>query len=176
MNDKYPVIKAGRYVGVITKAELTVSVNNNNMIKTSILVPYPDTDSEDVTFVHENIMLMPSMAWRLPYISEAVGCEAADLVENMKGAVVALELGSESHPEYGEKNTITQWHAATDDEKALFATRESSTTIGGGGPGKSDEESKAALDALLKKHGKKIEKKAKHAKPVTTVPDDDIPF
>ena len=89
MNDKYPVIKAGRYVGVITKAELTVSVNNNNMIKTSILVPYPDTNSEDVTFVHENVMLMPSMAWRLPYISEAVGCEAADLVENMNSALKA---------------------------------------------------------------------------------------
>ena len=172
---KYPVIKPGRYVGVITKAELAVSVNNNNMIKTSILVPYPATDSEDVTFVHENVMLMPAMAWRLPYISEAVGCEAADLVENMKGTVVSLELGSESHPEYGEKNTITQWHAATAEEKALFDKRESSTG-GGGGPGKSDEESKAALDALLKKHGKKIEKKAKHAKPVTTVPDDDIPF
>ena len=172
---KYPVIKAGRYVGVITKAELAVSVNNNNMIKTSILVPYPDTDSEDVTFVHENIMLMPAMAWRLPYIAEAVGCEAADLVENMKGTVVSLELGSESHPEYGEKNTITQWHAATDEEKELFDKRESSTG-GGGGPGKSDEESKAALDALLKKHGKKIEKKAKHATPVRTVPDDDIPF
>ena len=48
---KYPVIKPGRYVGVITKAELAVSVNNNNMIKTSILVPYPDTDSEDDTLV-----------------------------------------------------------------------------------------------------------------------------
>ena len=175
MSGKYPVIKPGRYVGVITKAELAVSVNGNNMIKASLLVPHPEITSEDVTFVHENVMLIPSCAWRLPHISAAIGCETSDLLENMKGTVVSLELGSETHPEYGEKNTITQWHAATEEEKARFDSRDSSTG-GGGGTGKSDEESKAALDALLKKHGKKIEKKAKHATPVRTVPDDDIPF
>lgn len=176
---KYPMIKPGRYVGVITKSEKTKSVNNNDMIKTSILVPYPDIDSDDVTFVHENIMLMPSMAWRLPYIAEAVGCET-DNLENihvhMKGVVVSIEVGSESHPEYGDKNTITQWHAATDEEKELFDQRNG----GSDSPARkhSDEECQAMLNAILGNGGgkKKDEKKAKHAKPVTTVPDDDIPF
>ena len=159
--DEYPMLDAGEYVGVVTKADFATSSNNNAMIKTSILVPFPEITSEDVTFVHDNIMLIESCAWRLPQIAAAVGCKPDKLLKTMKGSVVKITVKTETHPEYGEKNVVEKYEAATDDEKEAFKNREG-TTKGG----TTDEDAKGALDAIL------------GSIPTVTseVSSDDIPF
>ena len=159
--DEYPTLDAGEYVGVVTKSETTTSSKGNTMIKVSIMVPYPTPSSEDATFVHDNIMLLESCAWRLPQIAAAVGCECDKLRKNMKGSIVKITVSVESHVEYGEKNVIQKWEAATDDEKEAIKNREGSAKGGA-----SDEEGKAALAAVL----------GSIPTATTSVSSDDIPF
>ena len=159
--DEYPMLDAGEYVGVVTKADFATSSNNNAMIKTSILVPFPEITSEDVAFVHDNIMLIESCAWRLPQIAAAVGCKPEQLLKTLKGTVVKITVSVESHVEYGEKNVIQKWEAATDDDKEAFKNREGSAKGGA-----SDEDAKGALDAIL----------GSIPTATTSVSSDDIPF
>ena len=163
---EYALLDPGTYAGAVIKAEHVVSGNGNPMIKTSVLVPHPNIESEDVTFVHDNVMLIPSCAWKLPAISAAIGCPPEKLLESMKGTVVSIEIGVEESKEYGDKNTIDKWFPATADQKLEFAARDSG---GGGGGGRvSTKEGNEALDAIL------------GGLPTTgdkdTVPMDDIPF
>jgi hypothetical protein len=145
--DEYAMLDPGTYAGAVIKAEHVVSGNGNPMIKTCVLVPHPDIGSEDVTFVHDNIMLIPSCAWRLPAISAAIGCPPEKLLESMKGTVVSIEVGVEDDKDYGPSNTIDKWHPATEEQKEAFASRDSG---GGGGGGRvSTKEGNEALDAIL---------------------------
>ena len=159
--DEYPMLDAGEYVGVVTKAEDATSSNGNKMIKTSIMVPFPNPSSEDATFVHDNIILIESCAWRIPLIAAAVGCDADKLLKTLKGSVVKITVSIESHVEYGDKNVIEKWAAATDEEKEAIKNREGSAKGGA-----SDSEAKAALAAVL----------GSLPTATTSVSSDDIPF
>tara|TARA_B100001059_G_scaffold187500_1_gene189673 strand:- start:375 stop:881 length:507 start_codon:yes stop_codon:yes gene_type:complete len=160
---EYKMLEPGEYTGCVIKAEHSVSKAGNAMINTSIMVPHPEITSEDVTFVNDRIMLMPSHAWRLPAITDACDCEASELINKMKGRVVTIKVGVESSKEYGDKNTVDKWMTASDEDKAAFASRDSGT--GGGGGGTRTKEGDDALAAILSS-----------VPQTTSIPDDNIPF
>jgi hypothetical protein len=165
---EYKMLKPGIYTGCVIKAQEVDSKAGNKMINTSIMVPTPDITSEEVTFVNDRVMLMPSHSWRIPPIAAACGCEPSELLDNddqrgkMRGAVVSIQVGVEASKEYGDKNTIDKWLVASDEDKAAFASRDSGT---GGGGGTRTKEGDEALAAVLGSISKK-----------NNIPDDSIPF
>ena len=159
---EYKMLKPGIYTGCVIKAEHATSKAGNPMINISIMVPTPELTSEEVTFVNDRLMLMPSHAWRLPPIADACECEASELLSNMKGKVVSIQVGVEKSKEWGDKNTVDKWMVASDEDKAAFASRDSSTGGGGGTRTKEGDEALAAVLGSLPK--------------TDNVPDDSIPF
>jgi len=159
---EYAMLEPGTYAGAVIKAEHAVSSNGNPMIKTSVLVPHPEIASEEVTFVNDNIMLIPSGAWRLPSIAAAIGCPPDKLIESMRGTVVAIDVGIESSSQYGDKMVIQKWMPATNEQKEQFAARDGGN---GGGGRTSTKEGDEALEAILGS-----------IPGSSTVSDSDIPF
>jgi hypothetical protein len=161
---EYKMLEPGTYAGAVTKAEHAVSANGNPMIKACVLVPHPEISSEEVTFVHDNIMLIPSGAWRLPGIAAAIGCPPEKLIDTMRGTVVSIEVVVESSTKYDDKNVIQKWLPATNEQKEAFAARDGGS--GGGGGGRvTTKEGNEALEAILGS-----------IPGTSTVSDSDIPF
>jgi hypothetical protein len=158
---EYKMLKPGVYTGCVIKSEHATSKAGNPMINLSVMVPHPEITSEEVTFVNDRIMLMPSHSWRIPPIADACGCDAGELLDNMKGKVVSIQVGVEASKEYGDKNTIDKWLVASDEDKMAFASRDSGT----GGGGTRTKAGDDALAAVLKSMPQ-----------ASTVADDNIPF